>query len=1284
MHIDALMTMGSEFPRYKLSKTVRFELKPVGRTMQTFKNKFLDNDQRRADAYPKVKERLDIMHKQLLEDALTSLPELAWDVLATAYAEYGRSDKSKDAKKILNDCQESFRKQIVEHLKDDVRYSLLSEATPNKLFKSLQGEAKKSGKPLPEELDTFCGFACYFKGYQENRLNIYSEKPQATAAANRAINENFPKFLQDVAIVKHIVDAYPEILSEAEAELGSVLKGRRLASLFDIGEYGSYLAQSGIDFFNSVLGGFSKNTSEKKIRGINEFINLYRQQHEEAGNDRKLAPLHPLYKQILSDRVSASFVPRMFENDDEVLTSLDAFFFRYLKEAEGNSADILDELERHVGTVSLRDGIWIDSSELAFVSKESFDGDWGFLKAFVEEDAERRFTLESTEKKKLAAIEKWMGRPAYELSEFKGLKLETDKGPVEKDISELWHGEKCKAIFNAARSAIFEVKSVLANRDSDKKLRERKEDVQKIKTALDSIMDVLHFVKPLHAGDGIGQDESFYGQFDTLYYALCSIVPLYNKVRNYLTKKLGDAERIKLMFDKPTLADGWDLNKEKDNICVLLFKDGIYYLGVMDPKNKTDFSKLAVPGAADSYSKMVYRQITSAAKYFSIKQIRPQHPPAFVQEWMSKGFDKRTLTRKQLAKLIAYIINDFIPNYKKFYDKDQNPYFHFSFKAPEEYATWKEFTDHIDSMDIYHLSFVDIPSERVDQLVEDGKLCLFKLWNKDFSDKSTGRPNLHTQYWRAAFSEENLRNVVIKLNGEAELFYRRKVIKDPFRHKVGEKMLNRRTQDGESITETVHKEIVDCLNGSRKREETSPEAKKLMRSGRLLIKDVKHEIIKDRRYTEDKFAFHVPLTFNFKEPDSSKTFNNAVRAFVNGNPDVNIIGIDRGERNLLSLVMINQKGEILEQASLNEIGARNGQSPFDYHAKLDQLEKDRDIARKTWAEIGSIKDLKEGYLSQVVHRIAQLMVEHNAIVVLEDLNFGFKRGRFRIEKQVYQKFEKALITKLNYLVFKERGMNEPGGVLNAYQLTAPFESFEKLGKQTGFLFYVPAGYTSKIDPTTGFTNLFNTKKCTNAKGIKDFFLKFDSIRYEAHRQAFAFSFDYSNFKTGQEDYRRKWTVHTATRRLVYQKGENGKTGGYEEINPTAILLNALSKMGVEAYDGFDLLDYIKGLEPSHDNARFFRDAFYALDRSLQMRNSRAGEDYIESPVLNGKGERFDSRKPGSGLPKDADANGAYHIALKGLMLVKERMSAEGKENLKIEHHDWFRFAQDLATARFGR
>ena len=124
------------------------------------------------------------------------------------------------------------------------------------------------------------------------------------------------------------------------------------------------------------------------------------------------------------------------------------------------------------------------------------------------------------------------------------------------------------------------------------------------------------------------------------------------------------------------------------------------------------------------------------------------------------------------------------------------------------------------------------------------------------------------------------------------------------------------------------------------------------------------------------------------------------------------------------------------------------------------------------------------------------MVEYNAIVVMEDLNFGFKRGRQKVEKQVYQKFEKMLIDKLNCLVFKNKEADVTGGVLKALQLSNKFESFQKLGKQSGFIFYVPAWHTSKIDPATGFVN-FLQPKYENIEKAKEFFGNFESIRFNS-------------------------------------------------------------------------------------------------------------------------------------------------------------------------------------------
>ena len=107
-------------------------------------------------------------------------------------------------------------------------------------------------------------------------------------------------------------------------------------------------------------------------------------------------------------------------------------------------------------------------------------------------------------------------------------------------------------------------------------------------------------------------------------------------------------------------------------------------------------------------------------------------------------------------------------------------------------------------------------------MVADGKLYLFQIYNKDFAPGANGTPNMHTLYWKNLFSEENLKNVVLKLNGEAELFYRPAGIKEPVIHAKGSYLVNRITKDGEPIPEKIHDEIYRNANG--KLESLSKEA----------------------------------------------------------------------------------------------------------------------------------------------------------------------------------------------------------------------------------------------------------------------------------------------------------------------------------------------------------------------------------------------------------------------------------------------------------------------------
>ena len=103
---------------------------------------------------------------------------------------------------------------------------------------------------------------------------------------------------------------------------------------------------------------------------------------------------------------------------------------------------------------------------------------------------------------------------------------------------------------------------------------------------------------------------------------------------------------------------------------------------------------------------------------------------------------------------------------------------------------------------------------------------------------------------------------------------------------------------------------------------------------------------------------------------------------------------------------------------------------------------------------------------------------------------------------------------------------------------------------------------------------------------------------------------------------------------------------------------------------------------SQNDATFFKELLHLLHLTLQMRNSITGKDtdYLISPVMNADGEFFDSRKCGKNLPENADANGAYNIARKGLWIIDQIKCSDDLSRLKlsISNKEWLQYAQKMA------
>nr|WP_216655801.1 type V CRISPR-associated protein Cas12a/Cpf1 [Xylanibacter muris] len=707
-----------------------------------------------------------------------------------------------------------------------------------------------------------------------------------------------------------------------------------------------------------------------------------------------------------------------------------------------------------------------------------------------------------------------------------------------------------------------------------------------------------------------------------------------------MTRKPYKTEKIKLNFENSQLLGGWDVNKEPDCTSVLLRKDGMYYLGIMDKKANKSFYCDCLPSEGSSYEKVDYKLLPGAnkmlPKVFFSKSRKSEFAPS---EVITKAYENGT--HKKGANFSLSDCHRLIDFFKASINKHEDwSRFGFIFSETNTYEDMVGFYREVEQQG-YMLGFRNVSEEYIDRLVDDGKLYLFQIWNKDFSEHSKGTPNLHTIYWKMLFDERNLENIVYKLNGQAELFYRKKSL--------------------DLCKTTVHKAHQSVANKNPQNDKRES--------------IFEYDIIKNRRYTVDKFQFHVPITINFKATGDDRLNSATLEAIRDGGIE-HIIGIDRGERHLLYLSLIDLKGNIVKQFTLNEIASEyNGAPcpPTNYKDLLVAREGDRNEARRNWQKIENIKEIKEGYLSQVVHIIAKMMVEYKAIVVLEDLNMGFMRGRQKIERQVYEKFEKMLIDKLNCYVDKQKEATDIGGVLHPLQLTSRFESFRKLGKQSGWLFYIPAWNTSKIDPVTGFVNMLDTRY-ENVDKTRCFFSKFDVIRYNGDKDLFEFTFDYDKFTDKAKGTRTKWTLCTYGSRIkTFRNPKKNNQWDNEEI----VLTDEFKKAFADA--GIDIEGNLKDAICSLTEKKHLEPLMNLMKLLLQMRNSKTGTeiDYLLSPVADADGNFYDSRNEISTLPKDADANGAYNIARKGLWAIRKIQSAPSgeKPNLAISNKEWLQFAQ---------
>lgn len=1276
--------------QYSLSKTLRFELRPVGNTKQMLENEnVFKKDEIIYKKYEQTKPFIDRLHKEFIKDSLQNKSVEGLEDYFKKFEIYLKNKKDSKIKKEFKDKEKELRKQLNNHFKTESLFSekvfaLLKEkygAEDESFVKDEKGNfTLDKNKEKISIFDEWKGFTGYFTKFQETRKNFYKDDGTSTAIVTRIIDENLYRFCENI---KHFESIRNRVnFSEVEESLDI-----KLENLFKVDFYNSYLLQDGIDKYNDILGGKTLEDGEK-LKGLNEVINKYRQDNK----GEKIGFFKMLDKQILGNKEKPSFIESIAD-DNELLLKLKEFY----KNAEEKT-----EVLKKLFSDFVKDNDNYDLSKI-YINKVGINTillKW--FDAVGRSDFEKNISTQ-TKKEKIVTFEKdsnsykfpeflalshikeALNKGTYEINEIwkeryyqSENKEKTEKAPLKKDstisrweeflqifsyeFNLLFVGDESQVGYNVNKN-LFE--SLIKNDEKDFSISPEEKLV--VKNFVDNTLWVYQMAKYFTIEkkrkwleSEYPTDSSFYDNeefgFKNKFYddAYDKIVKLRMLLQSHLTKKDFSTDKWKLNFENPTLANGWDKNKESDNTAVILRKEDRYYLAVMkknnnkifDDRNKTKFLEKVEDG---KYEKMVYKLLPGASKmlpkvFFSAKGLKnytPSEKILSIRNYAShtkngepqKGFTKKDFSLSDCHQIINFFKESIIKH-------DDWKKFNFIFSDTEKYKDTSDFYREVEAGG-YKITFEDISESYIKEKNNNGELFLFEIHNKDWNLKDgetkKGSKNLHTVYFESLFSEENKNNnFPIKLNGEAELFYRPKTDEQ----KLGGK------------------------------------------------KDLKGRIVLNKkRYAENKTFIHIPITLN-RVSSESKYFNQKINEFLVENPDINIIGIDRGEKHLIYYAGINQKGEFLkdEKGGL-VLGSLNTINGVNYAQKLEERAKGREKAKQDWQEIENIKDLKKGYISLVVRELADLIIKYNAIIVFEDLNMRFKQIRGGIEKSVYQQLEKALIDKLNFLVNKgEKDPTKAGHLLRAFQLTAPVSTFKDMGKQTGVIFYTQASYTSKTCPECGFRPNVRWE----SKIIKEKIEKGElEITYK--ESSFEISYKLSDFNKSQNlskrnnilytDFSKQNKFNLSTKDAVRYKWFR-KTLSENELNKGEQKLNIQTETGVNIeYKISDCLiglfekyklDYKNNLQEEIKNSKdslpvkFYDRLSFYLHLLTNTRSSVSGTDidYINCPSCG-----FCSKNGFKGGEFNGDANGAYNIARKGI-IVLDKLKNYKKNNSSLEKLTW--------------
>ena len=287
-----------------------------------------------------------------------------------------------------------------------------------------------------------------------------------------------------------------------------------------------------------MIGGYTCSDGTK-IQGLNECINLYNKQDAKNEKSKRLPLMKQLYKQILSEKGSVSFIPEKFNSDNEVLLSIEDYYSSHI-----GDFDLLTELLQSLNTYNAN-GIFVKSgAAVSDISNGAFNS-WNVLRLAWNEKYEALHPV--TSKTKLDNYIEKRDKIYKAIKSFSLFELQNLGNENGNEITD-WYISSSKECNSKIKEAYLQARELLKSdyeKSYNKRLSKNGKATELVKNLLDAIKDFQHLVKSLNGtGKEENKDELFYVKLTSYYDSVADIDRLYDKVRNYITQKPYSKDKI--------------------------------------------------------------------------------------------------------------------------------------------------------------------------------------------------------------------------------------------------------------------------------------------------------------------------------------------------------------------------------------------------------------------------------------------------------------------------------------------------------------------------------------------------------------------------------------------------------------------------------------------------------------------------------------------------------------------------------------------------------------------